>query len=102
VGADYRKECVISVASRRGRFLVWRSVIAFGYLRGMETQAQLEQAVPGFLNERSVSLLESRWADLRHEAYAESLESGFRIHLLGPSQAFVEAGFRDNDVVASN
>lgn len=58
------------------------------------------ETVPNFLNERSVALLESRWSELRDEAYVESLEDGWRIHLSSPESIFTQAGFRDSERVA--
>lgn len=58
------------------------------------------ETVPSFLNERSVALLESRWSELRDEAYVESLDDGWLIHLSTPSGVFTQAGFRDSERVA--
>ncbi len=56
--------------------------------------------MPSFLNERSVALLESHWSDLRDEAYVESSDDGWRIHLSTPASVFTQAGFRDSETVA--
>lgn len=53
-----------------------------------------------FLNERSVTLLEDHWSNLREEAYAENHDGGWRIHLTGEAKLFAEAGFQDDALIA--
>lgn len=63
-------------------------------------KARHSVSVPPFLNERSVTLLESNWGELRNEAYCEGLDNGWKIHLLGPGKVFVQAGFRNGEKIA--
>ncbi len=55
-----------------------------------------------YLNEESLALLESHWAELPSEAYCESSSNGWKIHLVGDGNIFVQAGFKNNLEVASN
>lgn len=63
-------------------------------------EAQTAVSTPRYLNERSVALLESHWADLKEEAYCEQADHGWRIRMVKPSRVFREAGFHDQEVVA--
>ncbi len=59
------------------------------------------QTIGKFLNEQSLGLLESHWADLPHHAYSEPSNSGWQIHLKGGSSVFKKAGFRAVDRVGN-
>jgi len=65
----------------------------------MDTRATANPT-PSYLNERSVALLESHWADLKEEAYCEEADDGWKIRMVKPSKVFQDAGFHDREVVA--
>ncbi|MBY0371526.1 hypothetical protein K2X33_12630 [bacterium] len=58
----------------------------------METPEK--NSAPEFLNEQSVSLLESHWRDLRAEATAEATQDGWAVRLVPGARLFPKAGFK--------